>query len=287
MVSSVCAECLQEKPLVKVGDKELCKYCTLNNRTNRILENLFKKEEIKKEIVAKYSKCLGPVYNVDPPRKFHKSFGFEHIFSSSEVEEIILCKVCSQKKLATQRIKNLILFLCLITLLYLWIRLFHWETISKLWSEHPKELALFTVTIIFLFITFSLFESIMLMLSKTKKRIKRIWKYTKHYFTKKEVLSFQIQEDENFSWSFEMYTDKKVGFCSMCQGEEILNRDKIKKMLYLTLKVLKIKSGNKKAEENIVNSFCRGCSKKKIEDLRNNPNLKNPERLKKLDRDLN
>jgi len=73
----------------------------------------------------------------------------------------------------------------------------------------------------------------------------------------------------------------------MCQGGEILNRDKIKKILCLTLRVLKIKLGNKTREENIVNTFCRDCSKKKIEDLRNNLTLKNPERLKNIDRELN
>lgn len=131
-------------------------------------------------------------------------------------------------------------------------------------------------------------------LIKIREKLIKLWEYLmtitsniKHWFIEKEILLFQSQEDKNLSWFAEIYIDKKTGFCSMCQGGEILNRDKIKKILCLTLRVLKIKLGNKTREENIVNTFCRDCSKKKIEDLRNNLTLKNPERLKNIDRELN
>lgn len=279
--------CLREGELAEIDGKKLCRICAITNESSKRIEKLYKKEELKKEIVARCSKCLSSVYNVDPPRKFHKNFGFEYIFNSSEIEEIILCKVCYQKKLTDQKIKKIILSICLIILLCLWISLFYWETISKLWSEHPTKLTFFVITIIFAFFIFNSFDSILLVLSKIRKRIKKMWEHVKNSFVKKEILIFQSQEDKNFSWFAEIYIDKKVGFCFICQGGDKLDKDKTKGRLFLTLKVIKKKLGNKSAEENIVNSFCRGCSKKKIEELRNNPTLKNPERLKDIDRELN
>jgi len=98
----------------------------------------------------------------------------------------------------------------------------------------------------------------------------------------KEILLFQSQEDKNFSWSAEMYIDKKAGFCFMCQGADKLDKDRIKGELWLTLEVKEVKLGDKIRKENIVNSFCQSCSKKKFNDLKNNPRLINSKALEKI-----
>jgi len=274
--------CLKEGELAEIDGKKLCRICAINSKSNKIIKNLFKKEEIKKEVIAKCSECLNSVYNTDPPRKFHKNFGFEYFFNSNEVEEIVLCKSCYQKKSTIQKIRNRTLFLCAITLLILWLYLFSWKKINKLWNEHPVKLTLFVTTIIFTFLIFSSFESILSIPTKIKKRIEKTWKYIKHSFIKKEKLLFQSQEDKNLSWYVEAYVDKKLGFCSMCQGGEILDKDKTKQKLFLTLKREEIKWGNKILKESTTNNFCLNCSKKKIEELRINPSLKNPEKLKSI-----
>lgn len=156
------------------------------------------------------------------------------------------------------------------------------------WGLKWSKMLLFGISVFYLLVVVIVSKK-----KKIEKWITKTWKYLtsifdniKHLFIKKEVLLFQSQEDSNFYWTNEIYIEKKFGFCSMCQGGDILYKDKIKKMLFLTLRLTKIKLRNKIVKNNIfngaINSFCQDCGKKKIEELENNSTLKNPKKLKKL-----
>ena len=47
-IYAICSECLQEKPLTEKEGKILCRECAINNKTNEMIEKLFRKEEIKR-----------------------------------------------------------------------------------------------------------------------------------------------------------------------------------------------------------------------------------------------